>query len=138
MERDRLPAFAFILRQLRKKARLTQKALADRADLPVDTIRGLEYGRREPAWETVDKLADGLGVPVDQFRNLARAGLIEHLQAKIRRKEELAAKWRAEANEIQGTDFASRATRNYCRNLARHFDEQKNVLREQFKKAQAN
>src|SRR6266849_2005011 len=87
MESKIIPAFALILRQLRQKAGLTQKALADRADLPVDTIRGLEHGRREPAWETVGKLADGLGVRIDQFRDLANAGLIEHLQAKIMRKE---------------------------------------------------
>jgi transcriptional regulator with XRE-family HTH domain len=55
------------LRQLRKEADLTQQQLADRAGLPVGSLRGHEQGQRVPSWASVVRLAKALGVSTDAF-----------------------------------------------------------------------
>jgi transcriptional regulator with XRE-family HTH domain len=55
------------LRELRKEQGLTQEALADRAGMPVTSLRGHEQGQRTPTWASVVRLAYGLGVTVDTF-----------------------------------------------------------------------
>ncbi len=59
--------FAELLRELRLKAGLTQQELADRAGLPVTSLRGHEQGQRSPSWGAVVKLAKALGVTADTF-----------------------------------------------------------------------
>jgi transcriptional regulator with XRE-family HTH domain len=59
--------FAERLRALRRQAELSQPALATRAGLAVSTIRQFEYGLREPAFDTLLKLAKGLGVSLAAF-----------------------------------------------------------------------
>lgn len=59
--------FALQLRALRNKANLSQPELAEAAGLAVSTIRQFEYGRREPTYETLVKLAQGLGVSLSAF-----------------------------------------------------------------------
>ena len=59
--------FAELLRELRQKAGLTQQELADRADMPVSSLRGHEQGQRSPSWSAVVKLAKALGVTADTF-----------------------------------------------------------------------
>ena len=53
--------FGALLRQLRARAGMTQEGLAERSDLGVRTIRGLETGERaDPRVGTVRRLADAL------------------------------------------------------------------------------
>ena len=51
------------LKRLRAQNDLTQEALAERANVSVQTIRFFESGRRRPSWETAELLADALHVP---------------------------------------------------------------------------
>jgi transcriptional regulator with XRE-family HTH domain len=44
---------------------LTQEQAAARARVPVSTLRGWEYGRREPLLSAAGRLAQALGVQVD-------------------------------------------------------------------------
>jgi transcriptional regulator with XRE-family HTH domain len=54
------------IRQQRQQRRLTQLALAERAELSLDTVSRVERGRRELSLRAVDQLARALGVdPVD-------------------------------------------------------------------------
>ncbi len=59
--------FSDTLRNLRQQAGLTQQALADRAGLPVGSVRNHEQGYRVPSWASVVRLARALGVPTDAF-----------------------------------------------------------------------
>jgi len=59
--------FAARLRDLRGRAGLSQPALAERAGIGVSTLRQFEYGRREPTFATLVKLATGLGVSLSAF-----------------------------------------------------------------------
>ncbi len=59
--------FMDLLRELRKKAGLTQEELAARAGIPLPSLRGHEQGQRVPSWASVVKLARALGVPADAF-----------------------------------------------------------------------
>jgi transcriptional regulator with XRE-family HTH domain len=60
--------FAEKLRELREKKGLTEKALAEAADVTYATIRGYALGRRAPSFEVVLQLADALGVDCRAFR----------------------------------------------------------------------
>ncbi len=59
--------FARRLKELRLEAELSQSKLAEASGLAVNTIRQFEYGRREPTYETLVKLAGGLGVSLSAF-----------------------------------------------------------------------
>jgi transcriptional regulator with XRE-family HTH domain len=59
--------FASRLKELRNKADLSQTDLAERSGVPVGTIRYFEYGLREPTYETLVKLAEGLGLSLSAF-----------------------------------------------------------------------
>jgi transcriptional regulator with XRE-family HTH domain len=59
--------FKDILRDLRKKAGLTQEQLADKAGIPLPSLRGHEQGQRVPGWASVVKLAKALGVTCEVF-----------------------------------------------------------------------
>ena len=61
--------FAEKLQALRERAGLSQAELAKASAVPVWTLRGYEQGRREPLWAVLFKLADALGVPVEEFRD---------------------------------------------------------------------
>lgn len=61
------PSFAARLRQLREEAGISQYELARRSGLTNQSISLLEKGDREPTWDTVRKLARGLGVSVAAF-----------------------------------------------------------------------
>ena len=49
------------IRQLRKEARLTQQALADRAEISVEELRRIEIGGIDADWGSVRRLAYALG-----------------------------------------------------------------------------
>lgn len=56
------PAIGKTVRSLRTKAGLTQEALAHASGLNTSEISNLERGWRNPRWETMKRLANGLGV----------------------------------------------------------------------------
>ncbi len=55
------------LRRLRKERGLTQRELADASGVDPATISQIERGNRRPHLETLDSLADALGVEVGDF-----------------------------------------------------------------------
>jgi transcriptional regulator with XRE-family HTH domain len=57
------------LKRMRVEAGLTQAALAARAGLASATIGHLETGKRSPAWETVQRLCNALGVSCETMRD---------------------------------------------------------------------
>ena len=59
--------FANRLRELRHEKQLSQNDLSDRSGVPVSTIRQFEYGRREPTYGSLVKLAAGLGTSLSAF-----------------------------------------------------------------------
>ena len=59
--------FAARLKELRASAGLSQNGLAEAAGVPVGTLRHFEYGLREPTYDTLVKLSEGLGVSLSAF-----------------------------------------------------------------------
>jgi transcriptional regulator with XRE-family HTH domain len=66
-----------VLRDLRQRKKLTQRALADLADVPQPTIAEIESGRREPSLTLLSRLAEAAGeaveirlVPLDRYSAL--------------------------------------------------------------------
>jgi transcriptional regulator with XRE-family HTH domain len=59
--------FGARLKELREKAALTQKQLAERASCHLRTITKLENGSQEPAWPLVLALCAALGVDCRAF-----------------------------------------------------------------------
>ena len=59
--------FKDLLRELREKAGFTQVQLAEKAGMPLGTLRNHEQGQRLPSWPTIVKLARALGVATDVF-----------------------------------------------------------------------
>ena len=56
------------IREARQKAGITQARLAEDADVPRQTLSGMETGkRREPTIQTVARLARALGVTIDSL-----------------------------------------------------------------------
>lgn len=55
------------LKQLRKKKKMTQEALAEASGIPLNTLRGYEQDQRFPGFPAIVKLAKALGVSCDQF-----------------------------------------------------------------------
>ena len=65
----------FVLRAFRKKRGLSQEALADIARLHRTYIGGVERGERNPSFESISRILDGLGVTwTDLGRALDREG----------------------------------------------------------------
>jgi transcriptional regulator with XRE-family HTH domain len=57
--------------QLRRKADLTQEALAENSGLHLTHVGGIERGVRNPSYSTLVKLAAGLGVSLGTVASLA-------------------------------------------------------------------
>ena len=55
------------LKQLRKKAKLTQKQLAEKCELNIGTIQGYEQGRYEPKYDAYKKLSEALHVDISDL-----------------------------------------------------------------------
>jgi transcriptional regulator with XRE-family HTH domain len=53
--------------RLRTEAGLTQKALCEAANVPIQTLRNWERGRREPLLSTAARLARAIGVTLDEL-----------------------------------------------------------------------
>jgi transcriptional regulator with XRE-family HTH domain len=56
-----------VLRKLREAAGLTQEQLADKAGVPIGSIRNYEQGQRLPGLVAGIRLAKVIGVSVDAF-----------------------------------------------------------------------
>lgn len=57
------------LRYLRKQRGITQEQLAETASISVDFLSLVERGINAPSFETIEKLACALNVPVKQLFN---------------------------------------------------------------------
>lgn len=57
--------------ELRRRAGLTQEGLAERSELHLTHVGGMERGVRNPSYSTLLKLAAGLGVSVGALIALA-------------------------------------------------------------------
>lgn len=55
------------IRDLRKKAGLTQERFAEAADLSVDVIGKIERGRTTPALDTLVKISTALDIPLSEL-----------------------------------------------------------------------
>jgi transcriptional regulator with XRE-family HTH domain len=55
------------LKRLREAAGLTQAKLAEAARVPVGTLRNWEASRRTPLFDAAVRLADALGVTLDEL-----------------------------------------------------------------------
>lgn len=56
--------FGRTLRQLRLQRKMTQEDLAEGAGVSVDLISNIERGINAPSFDTLEKLARTLGVPI--------------------------------------------------------------------------
>ncbi|WP_340647024.1 helix-turn-helix transcriptional regulator [Phenylobacterium sp.] len=65
------------LREIRKSRGLTQERLAERIERSVDAVSALERGLALPSFETLEKLAEALDVPIRDFFDL-EDGASEH------------------------------------------------------------
>jgi transcriptional regulator with XRE-family HTH domain len=65
------PALGEAVRQLREKRGLTQERLAQDAGVTTGTVSLLERGQSNPAWGTVDALADALGISLAELAKIA-------------------------------------------------------------------
>lgn len=59
--------FAARLKELRSNSKMSQAELAKQSGIGLSTICQFEYGMREPTFETLVKLAEGLGVALSDF-----------------------------------------------------------------------
>ena len=55
--------------QLRMKAGMTQAKLAEGADLSIDSISRIERGDRAPSLESLEKIAEALGIDLAELLN---------------------------------------------------------------------
>ena len=62
-----LRALGFALKRLRESKRLTQEALAEKADLDRTYLSDIERGARNPGIKNVARLAKALGVTTSQL-----------------------------------------------------------------------
>jgi len=60
------------IRELRKSCRMTQAELAEAAELEVETISRLEQGTRGVTLDSIDRLAQALGVGLKEFFDFDR------------------------------------------------------------------
>jgi len=55
------------LRRIRRQKDFTQEQLAEAAEISVEFLSNIERGINAPSFETLEKLASVLGVPVKTF-----------------------------------------------------------------------
>ncbi len=85
------------LTRLRVERGWSQQRLADESSVNKATINQIERGRRSPNIETLEKLADALGVEIGDFFPKAQASLFEKSEQR-RAPDPLA--WTAYINEL--------------------------------------
>lgn len=57
------------IREIRRDQNISQRQLAQAADLTVTTISAIECGRTQPAPRTIEKISTALHVPVENITN---------------------------------------------------------------------
>ena len=67
------------LRDLRKQRGITQEQLAEEASISVDFLSLVERGINAPSFETLEKLACALNVPIKQFFNFDSSDYKSHV-----------------------------------------------------------
>lgn len=68
---ERLGRLGAAIERTRKAAGLSQEELAARSGLHATHVSGLERGARNPTYETLGQVAEGLGITVGQLTTLA-------------------------------------------------------------------
>lgn len=128
------PPLAANLRRLRTAQGLSQQALADKADLSRIGYRDVETGRATPRLDTLQRIAEALGVPIPQL--LAPVRELTHVRFRaqkrmIKRENLLAevARWIDDYLELEGLldqrstwalqDLAKRLARSKRRGVER-------------------
>jgi transcriptional regulator with XRE-family HTH domain len=87
------PALGRVVKRLRKERGLFQYELAKAADVDPSVISHLELGHSNPAWGTIKRVAEGLGVEVADLA--AGAAAIEREEEAARRRRARRAKRRS-------------------------------------------
>ncbi|MDP2826198.1 MAG: helix-turn-helix transcriptional regulator [Sulfuritalea sp.] len=77
-------AFGLVLRQLRRRAGLSQEALAFDAELDRNYISLLELGRNSASVKTIFKLAPALGISVTEFMGMVETRAKQRSPGRIR------------------------------------------------------
>jgi transcriptional regulator with XRE-family HTH domain len=67
----RLGALGAAIEQTRKKAGLSQEELGGRTGINPSQLSGLERGARNPTYETLGQIADGLGTTIGKLTTRA-------------------------------------------------------------------
>ena len=75
------------LRDLRINAGLTQAELAEKAEMRVATISSLENGKSQAREATLSRLAEVLGINVEELRTAIRSDISEQKQSMIEKVE---------------------------------------------------
>ena len=70
-------AFGVVLRELRKRQKLSQEALAHEAGLERNYVSLLELGRNSASLKIIFKLAPALGLSVAEFMSLVETKSLE-------------------------------------------------------------
>lgn len=65
--KDPQPALGTVLRALREERKVTQRAIAIRADLSFAQYSAIETGKANPLWGTMKRIAKALGVTVAEI-----------------------------------------------------------------------
>ena len=82
-----LVSFGNSIRKLRLKKGLTQRALAERSDLDVTYISGIERGVRNPSLKSLESVAKGLGCSISETcMDLDKLDLSKSLPKKTKKK----------------------------------------------------
>jgi transcriptional regulator with XRE-family HTH domain len=69
--KPRKPGLGPAIRHLREQNDLSQEALAVAAGVSAGTLGAMERGRTYPRWDTVEALAEELGVSIGELAKLA-------------------------------------------------------------------
>lgn len=64
-------ALGLAVRELRKRASLSQEALAHASGLHPTYLSGIERGSRNPTWKTLGRVCDALGIRISELARLA-------------------------------------------------------------------
>lgn len=74
------------LKQLRQLQELTQQELAERAEMSISFLSSIERGLKSPTIETLEKLADALGVTLSELLSFDSGAKIleDERQAQVR------------------------------------------------------
>ena len=93
---DLYPDLSYNIRSLRKKLNLTQKELADKANISFRTIQNYENGLTPPSIKTIEKISLALGVSVERLiskyifdNNATASDILERLTLDLEFKEKI-------------------------------------------------